>query len=147
MAVYEDLEKEGFRKTNSTGRLGMDNKKTDKKMDDEDEQNRDANANEVCLGEVEGEQPKDRNKNDNKDENDKDNDDDNEIAVIDEEEMLHFEYDDPEMQHDYTIILEPERATAIEKRWLYRCIHGPVSYTHLDVYKRQVRRLRERRIP
>ncbi|CAI4039357.1 hypothetical protein SMKI_08G0200 [Saccharomyces mikatae IFO 1815] len=127
MAVYEDLEKEGFRKTNSTGRLGMDNKKTDKKMDDEDEQNRDANANEVCLGEVEGEQPKDRNKNDNKDENDKDNDDDNEIAVIDEEEMLHFEYDDPEMQHDYTIILEPERATAIEKRWLYRCIHGQPS--------------------
>lgn len=25
---------------------------------------------------------------------------------------------------DYTIILEPERATAIEKRWLYKCIEG-----------------------
>lgn len=34
-----------------------------------------------------------------------------------------FVYDDPDMQQDYTIILEPERATALEKRWLYRCIH------------------------
>lgn len=40
--------------------------------------------------------------------------------VIDDEP---FEYDDPDMQQDYTIILEPERATALEKRWLYRCIH------------------------
>lgn len=71
----------------------------------------------------------------NKDVDEKDNEndsrvddrDDNEIAIADEEEILHFEYDDPEMQHDYTIILEPERATAIEKRWLYRCIYGQPS--------------------
>ncbi|KAK5962526.1 Npr3p PWA37_000571 [Arxiozyma heterogenica] len=34
----------------------------------------------------------------------------------------HFEFDDPDLQQDYTIILEPERVTALEKRWLYRCI-------------------------
>lgn len=28
---------------------------------------------------------------------------------------------------DYTIILEPERATAIEKRWLYKCVEGQPS--------------------
>lgn len=132
MAVDEDLEKEGFRKANTAGRPSMDYKKTDKKLDDEDGQNRDANANEACLGKKEGKQSNDNN---NKDVNEKDNEndshaddrDDNEIAIADEEEILHFEYDDPEMQHDYTIILEPERATAIEKRWLYRCIYGQPS--------------------
>ena len=34
----------------------------------------------------------------------------------------HFEFDDPDLQQDYTIILEPERVTALEKRWLYKCI-------------------------
>lgn len=34
----------------------------------------------------------------------------------------HFEFDDPNLQQDYTIILEPERVTALEKRWLYKCI-------------------------
>ncbi|GMM58491.1 Npr3 protein [Maudiozyma humilis] len=38
------------------------------------------------------------------------------------DEFVNFEYDDPEMQRDYTIILEPERATALEKRWLFKCI-------------------------
>lgn len=41
---------------------------------------------------------------------------------VNNKEALHFEYDDPEMQQDFTIILEPERATALEKRWIYRCI-------------------------
>ncbi|CAI4063365.1 hypothetical protein SKDZ_08G0190 [Saccharomyces kudriavzevii ZP591] len=131
MAVDEDLEKEGFRKASAAGRPGLDYKKTDKKLDDEDGQNRDANANEACVGKAEGEQPNDANKNENKDKNmnEKGDDerDDNDIAVVDEEEVLHFEYDDPEMQHDYTVILEPERATAIEKRWLYRCIHDQPS--------------------
>lgn len=36
MAVDEDLEKEGFRKTNTARRPSMDYKKTDKKLDDED---------------------------------------------------------------------------------------------------------------
>lgn len=36
----------------------------------------------------------------------------------------HFEFDDPDLQQDYTIILEPERVTALEKRWLYKCISG-----------------------
>ncbi|CCK72360.1 Npr3p KNAG_0J02810 [Huiozyma naganishii CBS 8797] len=39
-------------------------------------------------------------------------------------ESDHFEFDDPEFQNDYTIILEPERATALEKRWIYKCIHN-----------------------
>lgn len=131
MAVDEDLEKEGFRKTNTAGRPSMDYKKTDKKLDDEDGQSRDANASETCSGKNEGMQSNDNNK--DMDEKDNENDsrvddrDDNEIAIADEEEILHFEYDDPEMQHDYTIILEPERATAIEKRWLYRCIYGQPS--------------------
>ncbi|EJS43513.1 rmd11p [Saccharomyces arboricola H-6] len=136
MAVDEDLEKEGFRKSNNTsGRPGLDYKKTEKKPDDEDGQNRDANANEVCVAKTESEQSDDNNKNDNKDGNDTKNGDDgrddgrddDEIAIVDEEEILHFEYDDPEMQHDYTIILEPERATAIEKRWLFRCIYDQPS--------------------
>ena len=38
------------------------------------------------------------------------------------EEVLNFEFDDPEMQQDFTIILEPERATALEKRWLYKSV-------------------------
>ena len=98
----------------------MDYKKTDKKLDDEDGQSRDANASEACSGKNEGMQSNDNNK--DVDEKDNENDsrvddrDDNEIAIADEEEILHFEYDDPEMQHDYTIILEPERATAIEKK-------------------------------
>lgn len=87
------------------------------------------------MGKTESEQPNGSNNNDQNDENDNekaeeghgDDHDDNEIAVVDEEEILHFEYDDPEMQHDYTIILEPERATAIEKRWLYRCIYDQPS--------------------
>ncbi|CCF59920.1 hypothetical protein KAFR_0I01390 [Kazachstania africana CBS 2517] len=37
-------------------------------------------------------------------------------------EDIHFEFDDPEMRQDYTIILEPERATAIEKRWIHKCV-------------------------
>ena len=42
------------------------------------------------------------------------------------DDILHFEFDDPELQQDFTIILEPERATALEKRWLYKCdaAHG-----------------------
>ncbi|CAB4253004.1 similar to Saccharomyces cerevisiae YHL023C NPR3 Subunit of the conserved Npr2/3 complex that mediates downregulation of TORC1 activity upon amino acid limitation [Maudiozyma barnettii] len=38
------------------------------------------------------------------------------------DDILHFEFDDPELQQDFTIILEPERATALEKRWLYKCV-------------------------
>ena len=38
------------------------------------------------------------------------------------DDLVNFEFDDPERQRDYTIILEPERATALEKRWLYKCI-------------------------
>ncbi|CAI2018269.1 hypothetical protein SEUBUCD646_0H00370 [Saccharomyces eubayanus] len=135
MAVDEDLEKEGFRKTNTTGRPGLDYKRADKKLDDEDGQNRDANANEECMGKTESGQPNGNKTNDNNDVNGNekaedghgDDLDNNEMAVVDEEEILHFEYDDPEMQHDYTIILEPERATAIEKRWLYRCIYDQPS--------------------
>ena len=38
------------------------------------------------------------------------------------DDMIYLEYDDPELQKDYTIILDPKKATAIEKRWIYKCI-------------------------
>ncbi|SMN20449.1 similar to Saccharomyces cerevisiae YHL023C NPR3 Subunit of the conserved Npr2/3 complex that mediates downregulation of TORC1 activity upon amino acid limitation [Maudiozyma saulgeensis] len=41
---------------------------------------------------------------------------------VSNDDVLHFEFDDPEIQQDFTIILEPERATALEKRWLYKCV-------------------------
>lgn len=40
------------------------------------------------------------------------------------------EFVDPElldMFHDHTIVLEPERATALEKRWIYKCIQDQPS--------------------
>ncbi|GAV52038.1 hypothetical protein ZYGR_0AG00290 [Zygosaccharomyces rouxii] len=39
-----------------------------------------------------------------------------------EEDIARFAYDDPDIGRDYTIILEPERATAIEKRWMFKCV-------------------------
>lgn len=39
-----------------------------------------------------------------------------------EEDIARFAYDDPDISRDYTIILEPERATAIEKRWMFKCV-------------------------
>lgn len=44
-----------------------------------------------------------------------------------EEDMANFDYGDPKMDRDYTIILEPERASAIEKRWIYKCIQDQPS--------------------
>lgn len=39
-----------------------------------------------------------------------------------EDEGENFTFDDPGMRRDYTIILEPARANAIEKRWIFKCI-------------------------
>lgn len=39
-----------------------------------------------------------------------------------EDDVDNYAYDDPNLEKDYTIILEPERATAIEKRWIFKCI-------------------------
>ncbi|SCU93489.1 LADA_0G03378g1_1 [Lachancea dasiensis] len=36
---------------------------------------------------------------------------------------------------DYTIILDPERATAVEKRWLYKCIEGQPSEIQILFHK------------
>lgn len=36
---------------------------------------------------------------------------------------------------DYTIILDPERATAVEKRWLYKCIEGYPSDMQILFHK------------
>ncbi|CCH61210.1 hypothetical protein TBLA_0E01530 [Henningerozyma blattae CBS 6284] len=65
------------------------------------------------------------------------NDIDKELAYADassklqnlefEEDMNNFDYGDPKMEKDYTIILEPERASALEKRWIYKCIQDQPS--------------------
>lgn len=100
MAVDEDLEKDGFRnKRQPTTRteVKLDNvvgSKTGNSLD----------------ADKKGEQPNSNAKNES-------------ISNKDDEELTHFQYDDPEMEKDYTIILEPERAGAIEKRWIYKCIH------------------------
>lgn len=39
-----------------------------------------------------------------------------------EDDVDNYAFDDHNMEKDYTIILEPERATAIEKRWIFKCI-------------------------
>lgn len=39
-----------------------------------------------------------------------------------DEDIDRFAYDDPDTGRDYTIILEPERATAVEKRWMFKCV-------------------------
>lgn len=39
-----------------------------------------------------------------------------------EDDADNYAFDDPNLEKDYTIILEPERATAIEKRWIFKCI-------------------------
>lgn len=44
-----------------------------------------------------------------------------------EEDIARFAYDDPDIGRDYTIILEPERATAIEKRWMFKCVQDQPS--------------------
>ncbi|CCE65345.1 hypothetical protein TPHA_0K02140 [Tetrapisispora phaffii CBS 4417] len=44
-----------------------------------------------------------------------------EIAMY--EERLQFAFDDLELEKDYTIILEPEKAGAIERRWIVKCVH------------------------
>ncbi|AQZ16590.1 NPR3 (YHL023C) [Zygosaccharomyces parabailii] len=44
-----------------------------------------------------------------------------------EDDIAQFEYDDPDIGRDYTIILEPERATAIEKRWMFKCVQDQPS--------------------
>lgn len=44
-----------------------------------------------------------------------------------EEEDNDYAFDEPNMERDYTIILEPERATAIEKRWIFKCIQDQPS--------------------
>ncbi|QLG73476.1 hypothetical protein HG535_0E05600 [Zygotorulaspora mrakii] len=44
-----------------------------------------------------------------------------------EEEETDYGYDDLNMERDYTIILEPERATAVEKRWIIKCVQDQPS--------------------
>lgn len=39
-----------------------------------------------------------------------------------EDDIENFTFDDTTMERDYSIILEPVRANAIEKRWIYKCI-------------------------
>lgn len=95
MKVDEDLEKEGFR----TNRRRRQEDNVDNKLLSTDE-----NANEP---------PKSTKVDIN----------DNTLEGRDTEyDSDSFDYDDPEFNHDYTIILEPERATALEKRWIYKCI-------------------------
>lgn len=43
-------------------------------------------------------------------------------AYRSDHDVENFAFDDPTTERDYTIILEPERANAIEKRWIFKCI-------------------------
>ncbi|CEP60545.1 Npr3p LALA0_S01e13388g [Lachancea lanzarotensis] len=50
---------------------------------------------------------------------------DHEDNLPDEPDFYYYEGDEDVFNRaDYTIILNPERATAVEKRWLYKCVEG-----------------------
>ena len=105
MMVDEDLEREGFRRKN------VSNSQKKKKN------TKDGIDNTVAvIGKNEESGLVDINSG---------TDDDEEGEEDDEE--IHFEYDDPELQKDYTVILNPERATALEKRWIFKCISDQPS--------------------
>ncbi|CCD26208.1 Npr3p NDAI_0H00340 [Naumovozyma dairenensis CBS 421] len=121
MTVEEDLEREGFKKKNANGlqrninRSSMDNAVDQKEMNTDNDLNQmtETFGSNVTIDETlkNTSIPNERGSNLNDGQNDDNMNDD-----------LHFEYDDPELQKDYTIILDPERATAIEKRWIFKCI-------------------------
>lgn len=107
IAVDEDLEKEGFKKGKR-----YNQKKKNRLEKDSYSRNEDASTDVDNRMKEEMSEANDMIKNSREMHNGED---------------LHFEFDDPNMQQDYTIILEPERATALEKRWIFKCISDQPS--------------------